>query len=170
MIALRSFPVTKLVGARCFPTRAEHSRTLSLPERIFRLHRIIVNPSSEIEEVRNAKRRLLAILAKPEKLPTMTTPSIEFSFPGVVKGKTPTTTAGISPACELCGSANRLRSHNDVLFSKGREQARVRAAAPIISQFAHARRSFQPANNGTNRWQIQNEGSVSPAKHAYGTN
>ena len=74
MIALRSSPITKLSVDRDFPTSVERSPAIAPPERIFRLHNVIADPSSGIERVKNAKHSLLAILANPDDVPRITIP------------------------------------------------------------------------------------------------
>lgn len=46
-------------------------------ERIWKLHRTIVDPASDIEEVRRAKRALLFALATPDKMHNAAIPASE---------------------------------------------------------------------------------------------
>src|SRR5688572_10727594 len=77
MIALRSSPFAKLAVDPAFPPTAGCPPPITLPERIGRLHAVIVNPSSEIKKIKNAKCALLAILANPQGRPSITIPAME---------------------------------------------------------------------------------------------
>lgn len=46
---------------------------------IWKLHQVIANPRSDIEEARKAKRVLLSALKNSEELPQLTIPAMEFA-------------------------------------------------------------------------------------------
>jgi hypothetical protein len=76
MIALNSSSNNSKI-APSFPPIAGRPPPITRAERIWNLHRTIVDPTSDRDEVRRSKRALLIALATPDELFQSDTPTLE---------------------------------------------------------------------------------------------
>ena len=100
MVALLSPSSTKLRRARKADAAQRSLPATLLTHRISELHRSLIDPASDAETARTAKRSLLRLLSDPMTLPVITTPAMAMPLPpdADVERKS----AEAERMCEIC--------------------------------------------------------------------
>ena len=131
MVALLSPSSTNLRRRRKGDAAVRSLPATLLTSRISELHRRLIDPASDVETVKAAKRSLLRLLSDPLTLPVITTPPMQLPvIPNADAERKSTAAKGVG---EICERPLPTHSRIDPEAPSGRATPRHRLSVPAVA-------------------------------------